>query len=1015
MRFCLSCIAVSWVLAYYGYWRGGIYFHHADFIATASAGPLGRGFRPPARLLLTHIGPGAWAAAVGKDNGIVVIPAAAVIAAVAGIAVAAFVCSAATRLIAVPQPPPQSLHGGARRFLRRLLPVGPVATAAFLCLSLVIEAHVPALPLLLSPAGLAGLACVAQAVKSLPAPAAISPATTPSELLDMDRRASLALISANAVYVGLIWLLAGSVIASAFAAYKTASILIGVFLNGKADRQSTAWFRYLNSRFVLGVRRKLPWRMMQFLGDAHQRGLLRVSGLAYQFRHLLMQEQLAVSHAARSRQMTPIARQLSQVLVTLLAQARARWQQVRVVAPYWQTSWQVAQALPPDNTANASPASGTLRWVTTWNWKQYWTGTVAAAVALAGVILHYAPRPPGWAVPVAVITCILVSEGAHKFLSASARKKIRQMMPPGSRTVRVAPDVIEVVTATRADSIYPDDIEEIALRPVAVGGSARALQWYSIQARLTAASAVRCRVPGDRWLPLYWRHASSAELPVALVTVLEQLAGSRFDAWMARISRDAGAKTADAIAYQADRLVAKARMSDGLDPRIVAGIIASAAIVIFSDKFSTRAPYVVYQAVYMTALALTIALITVGVRRLYRSGGPPVYGIIPAGRWSVRVTADLIQVSTTTGSGPQAITDTLSLGPSDIEQVAVRDIPRQRWWESRCQAVMVQLSPHVTPPFAVEEGWLPLDWDDSTRPELFAALDRFTWARPRSGARKPAMPTATSIGRRTVRIGKEHPENTGCSSRLTRPHAGRNRTLLKVTVTAEIPWMANGDPINRRFSARMDPTLARSRIAQAVAKLVADRDVTTIADSGWHPIIRNLYPSQYSREYLITFQRGNRALAAEVTLSLRKPDVLTSEVRIAIFSAWRDMLITAGCKDGRSAELTPDELSAVLTAGWHTADEILTAASQDVPPPPATETATVTIALTRLDLPPGSPETAEGTDPQARPARYRPVERQAWIRIPYTQATIDEDRRARHSRRAITQLAQHLGYAAPDE
>ncbi len=43
----------------------------------------------------------------------------------------------------------------------------------------------------------------------------------------------------------------------------------------------------------LALRRQLPWPLMDFLADAHQRGVLRQAGAVYQFRHIELQHRLA--------------------------------------------------------------------------------------------------------------------------------------------------------------------------------------------------------------------------------------------------------------------------------------------------------------------------------------------------------------------------------------------------------------------------------------------------------------------------------------------------------------------------------------------------------------------------------------------------------------------------------------------------------------------------------------------------------------------------------------------------
>ncbi|MEU5756301.1 hypothetical protein [Streptomyces sp. NPDC047829] len=44
--------------------------------------------------------------------------------------------------------------------------------------------------------------------------------------------------------------------------------------------------------FLLCIRGRLPWRLGTFLNWAYEAGLLRISGVAYQFRHRELQEWL---------------------------------------------------------------------------------------------------------------------------------------------------------------------------------------------------------------------------------------------------------------------------------------------------------------------------------------------------------------------------------------------------------------------------------------------------------------------------------------------------------------------------------------------------------------------------------------------------------------------------------------------------------------------------------------------------------------------------------------------------
>lgn len=57
-----------------------------------------------------------------------------------------------------------------------------------------------------------------------------------------------------------------------------------------------AWLTYLMVTAWLAYRRTLPWRLMPFLNEAHQLGLLRAVGPVYQFRHSELHDRLA-AHA----------------------------------------------------------------------------------------------------------------------------------------------------------------------------------------------------------------------------------------------------------------------------------------------------------------------------------------------------------------------------------------------------------------------------------------------------------------------------------------------------------------------------------------------------------------------------------------------------------------------------------------------------------------------------------------------------------------------------------------------
>jgi hypothetical protein len=61
----------------------------------------------------------------------------------------------------------------------------------------------------------------------------------------------------------------------------------------------TAWGRFQAARAWLAWKGVLPWRLMSFLHDAHERGVMRQNGSMYQFRHATLQTWLAGKQSAQ--------------------------------------------------------------------------------------------------------------------------------------------------------------------------------------------------------------------------------------------------------------------------------------------------------------------------------------------------------------------------------------------------------------------------------------------------------------------------------------------------------------------------------------------------------------------------------------------------------------------------------------------------------------------------------------------------------------------------------------------
>lgn len=118
----------------------------------------------------------------------------------------------------------------------------------------------------------------------------ITSAAGPLTLLDANRRlamraATLAGAISGAAMGVIAWIGAGPVMGAVFAAIGGITIAVGGALS------LSPWGQWvLFGRVWLPLTRRLPWRVHEFLDDAHQRGVLRADGGYYQFRHDRLRE-----------------------------------------------------------------------------------------------------------------------------------------------------------------------------------------------------------------------------------------------------------------------------------------------------------------------------------------------------------------------------------------------------------------------------------------------------------------------------------------------------------------------------------------------------------------------------------------------------------------------------------------------------------------------------------------------------------------------------------------------------
>ena len=113
--------------------------------------------------------------------------------------------------------------------------------------------------------------------------------TTPWTLLTRDRAVTLVRTIAAALAVGLVGGLAVGLVVG----------LVAGFVIGTGRLAVSAWGSWLLfARLWLPLTGRLPWRPKRFLEDAYNRGVLRRTGAAYQFRHAQLRDHLAAARVS---------------------------------------------------------------------------------------------------------------------------------------------------------------------------------------------------------------------------------------------------------------------------------------------------------------------------------------------------------------------------------------------------------------------------------------------------------------------------------------------------------------------------------------------------------------------------------------------------------------------------------------------------------------------------------------------------------------------------------------------
>jgi NACHT domain len=130
-------------------------------------------------------------------------------------------------------------------------------------------------------------------------PSYIGSAASPTAGLARDHRAAIVAGTRAGVTAGIVFGAIVGVMAAIFRgiiagveAAAAAAVVVGIVFS-VVGTFSRAWPWFQMARIWLALNHHLPWPLMDFLIDAHKRGVLRQAGAVYQFRHIELQHRLA--------------------------------------------------------------------------------------------------------------------------------------------------------------------------------------------------------------------------------------------------------------------------------------------------------------------------------------------------------------------------------------------------------------------------------------------------------------------------------------------------------------------------------------------------------------------------------------------------------------------------------------------------------------------------------------------------------------------------------------------------
>lgn len=674
--------AVTWALTRRGYWRGGHYDDRGHFRDLLLAGPLGRVVRPLTGPLADKGLPPGFDQDVKhfihivEGFGPVRIAGTVVVLAVLG--------SFSSDRVPDPQTPRLTFAGFRHAVLRNWAWIAVVAYLVWLSRSyrepigVIASLWLTQLVLIWI-----GILTAGWMLSSLAVPMDVSSAAGPVALLRRTRWVYLLRCVAGATSIAGVWLWAGPAFAIADADLMGVTFVIVAILG---SRRGSAYPRYLDARFRLAVRRRLPWRTLSFLADAHHRGVLRQSGATYQFRHVRLQEQLTVGYSPWPPPLAPLAAHVRGRVMHAVSLIEGQLEQ-------WRADTQ-AVTVDADSISGVivarSPADS-LR-------QQFATNPTTALLAGLGLLALVVgfSKWYDWLAGLLLFGAALTACRWPRL----GRYKAGLGFVPRSWSLRTSPDGIDVSQEDVTVLVAKSGIQRVEVRRVRNSRGALT-EWTALQVRLRQGITVPFST-WKRWLPVVWLTTKGAtgkepQLEAALHLFPD-------------------VPLATSLATQ-KRVTARAYSATGvLDEQPIPwkdAVLPCAAV--------TAALYIFRQST-LGFVCLMICLVMLGIC-LYRLNVRLAMGPLPSGPWSLRITWDQIEL--------EANGDVTQLRPDDVEEAEVRALYRWRGRDLPIVGVQLRLRPGVRSPYASSDGWFPVYWKPTlgTREiptELIAVLHRFT-------------------------------------------------------------------------------------------------------------------------------------------------------------------------------------------------------------------------------------------------------------------------------------------------